>query len=766
MKKWLGITLALFVIVATITTVVVIKDTKAEATDAMTTYTEKNLYAYGESVTINLQNMDASALGKSAWLGIYKGSDQIGTQSKIWVMLTDANGNLTAGAQRGYFTFPQDTEGGGWKDKRNFEVGDYTVRIVSAANKNLGVDYVFHVGKQAVTDDTVYSLGESVTVTCPDFDAAELGANAWLGIYHEDYTPGSVYWVYLTDASGNLTEGAKTSFTFPKDAEGGGWKGKSLTAGNCTVKIFNASSKAVAGYYETPFTVKGVEISLEKTEFNTDEEVEISYDYLTSAAGKNAWLAIYQANHTIGKDLNRIYAFLTDANSNLKYGESGVINFPNVRDGGAWTLGQHLPAGEYKAVLLGGAGYDYLSNEVQFTVKSPSVALEKSSFKVGESITLSYENVGKYLLGSGSLDWVSLDIYPSTGVVGTTSSEAGGHIYSPSENIMLSASGTITFPADDYRHGDNFPLVPGEYFVVLRSSNTAVDGTKVLFTVTSPFKSIQPELTNSIALHYAVDLGDTITENVSMVFTMNENSETVEGVFEDGVWKFTFDDILPQDMGISVQSDLYVGEKKIDSYTYSVAEYCRKQLDLTTGSTEKDNAFRALLVAMLNYGTEAQKYFNQAVDSYVNADIDQTYLTRYNYSIDEAADQTAIDKNANTGDFVWKTATLGLYDEIKVRIKFYATGVDDLVIMVNGNAYTDYTPCGADLYYVYIPVYADQFDTALKITFLQNGNQQGVELTYSVNSYINYAKDNTRVQSIVKAIYEYGCCAKYYVEQQ
>lgn len=741
-------------------------DTAPKASDTMTTYTEKATYAYGESVTIYLQNLDAAALGKSAWLGVYKGTDQIGTQSKIWVMLTDANGNLTAGAQRGYFTFPQDMEGGGWiSDKRNFEIGDYTVRIVSNANKNLGTDYTFHVQRFAETDQSAYSLGDSVTVTCPDFDAAELGKNAWLGIYHESYTAGSVYWVYLTDADGNLTEGAQTSFTFPEDAEGGGWKGKELSSGNCTVKIFNASSKAISGYGETSFTV-GPRLSLEKTAFDTDEEVKISFDCVSTSIGKNAWLAIYAADATIGTDGNRMYVYLTDASSNLKHGSSGTINFPNMRDGGAWTLGQHLPAGEYKAILLGGAGYDHLSNMVYFTVKSPSITLDKQTFKVGEPVTLSYANVGQYLLGSNSVDWVSIDIFTATGIVGTSSSVAGYHIYSREESITRTPSGSIAFPTGDYRNGANFPLTPGDYYVVLRSTNTAIDGTKVPFTVTSPFKSIQPELTNSIALHYAVELGDSITSDVSMKFTMNDASVDVPGTLEGGLWKFTFDGILPQDMGAVVQSDLYIAGVKKASYEYSVATYCRKQLENTTGTTEKDNAFRALLVAMLNYGTEAQQYFDQAVDGYVNADVDQAHLTQYNYTLDQATDCTNVDKNANTGDFVWKAATLGLYDEIKIRIKFYAATTDNLTVKVNGAEYTAFTPCGTDLYYVYIPVYAHQFADALQITFDQNGSAVGTTLTYSVNSYIHYAKDLTDVYDIVNAIYQYGCSAKYYVSQQ
>ena len=460
-----------------------------------------------------------------------------------------------------------------------------------------------------------------------------------------------------------------------------------------------------------------------------------------------------------------MYVYLTDANGNLKHGSSGVINFPNMRDGGAWALGQHLPAGEYVAVLLGGAGYDRLSNVVCFSIKSPSVTLDQTTFKVGETVTVSYENVGKYLLGSASVDWVSVDIFPSAGVVGETASTAGYMIYSRGDGLERSASGTISFPTGDYRNGDNFPLTPGEYYVVLRSTNTAVDGTKVPFTVTSPFKSIQPELTNSIALHYVVELGETITSDVSMKFTMNDVSVDVPGTLEGGLWKFTFDGILPQDMDATVQSDLYISGVEKASYTYSVAEYCRKQLDNTTGTTEKDNAFRALLVAMLNYGTEAQKYFDQAADGYVNVGVDQSYLTQYNYDIAQSTDRTLIDKTANTGDFVWKAATLGLYDEIKVRVKFFAANTDDLAVVVNGVEYTEFISCGTNLYYVYIPVSASQFDDALQITFTQNDTAVGTQLTYSVNSYIHYAQNIPSVYDVINAIYQYGCSAKYYAAQ-
>ena len=165
---------------------------------------------------------------------------------------------------------------------------------------------------------------------------------------------------------------------------------------------------------------------------------------------------------------------------------------------------------------------------------------------------------------------------------------------------------------------------------------------------------------------------------------------------------------------------------------------------------------------MLNYGTEAQKYFEQTVDSFVNEGVDQSYLNGYDISQAQGVIENPVSGD-NTGDYVWKAATLGLYDEIMIRVKFYASTTENLSIVANGESYTSFVRAGTDLYYVYIPVHASDFEEALTITF-DCGGAVGATLTYSVTTYIQYAANagTSDIQDLLQAIYDYGMAAKVY----
>ncbi|MBP3392477.1 MAG: hypothetical protein J6L76_06785 [Clostridia bacterium] len=306
----------------------------------------------------------------------------------------------------------------------------------------------------------------------------------------------------------------------------------------------------------------------------------------------------------------------------------------------------------------------------------------------------------------------------------------------------------------------------GNYTVALETrpnssgDYAAIDTIEIL--VKKAALAAQPELKESITMHYTVMLGADVTGTPVMTYVYNGEEIVVEGsLVGDNAYMFALEGILPQDMGKTIDAYVSIDGTEITRYEgYSVRQYCLNQLEKTD-----DANLKALLVALLNYGTQAQGYFGSA-DAAINDGLDQSLLTDYlagkGYDASNPAGNVAAPVNgSNDGDYVWKAATLGLYDTIKIRVKFQATSVDSLKVVAGGKEYTEFVSAGTNLWYVYIPVYAADFAEPLTITFQDSTGIVGATLTYSVNTYIKYAMDNgaAEVKPLVEAIYYYGVLA-------
>lgn len=316
------------------------------------------------------------------------------------------------------------------------------------------------------------------------------------------------------------------------------------------------------------------------------------------------------------------------------------------------------------------------------------------------------------------------------------------------------------------KYSQKLPI--GNYTVALETrpnssgDYAAIDTIEIL--VKKAALSAQPELKESITMHYTVMLGEDVTGTPVMTYVYNGKEIVVEGTFVDNnAYTFALEGILPQDMGKTIDAYVSIDGTEITRYEgYSVRQYCLNQLAKTD-----DANLKALLVALLNYGTQAQSYFGNT-DTAVNDGLDQSLLTGYlagkdyyDASNPDGSVATPV-TGTNAGDYVWKAATLGLYDTIKIRVKFQAASVDGLKVIVNGtDEYTEFVSAGTNLWYVYIPVYAADFADSLVITFQNGTDTVGATLTYSVNTYVKYAMDNgsAEVKPLVEAIYYYGVLA-------
>ena len=114
---------------------------------------------------------------------------------------------------------------------------------------------------------------------------------------------------------------------------------------------------------------------------------------------------------------------------------------------------------------------------------APKLSMTKTEFKVGEDITVTYENLVESLLTGKS--WVTVAIFKKGEVVGTHASTAEHRVWHTDASKAQSKqpSATISFPDDDNgRNGEHFPLPAGEYYVCVRQDNAAV-GELISFTV-------------------------------------------------------------------------------------------------------------------------------------------------------------------------------------------------------------------------------------------------------------------------------------------
>lgn len=237
----------------------------------------------------------------------------------------------------------------------------------------------------------------------------------------------------------------------------------------------------------------------------------------------------------------------------------------------------------------------------------------------------------------------------------------------------------------------------------------------------------------------------------------------------------TLKDICPQDVCDEITVQLYASGKLIaQKENYSVQSYCLNILPNRTyaGSDEERVELRQMLLAILNYGTFAQKFFT-ADTVFANDGIAQSDFVHADISSANSIKDISAKQN---DDFYWRSATLALYNTVCMRFKFVATDLDRIVIkaVVDGATVQIYTTDDyvvldekSNLYYVdFGKMLANQFDEAVVMELWVDGSLLQ-SVTYSVNSYIHAYSASGKTESdssynLVQAIYDYGCIAQTY----
>ncbi|MBR4308095.1 MAG: hypothetical protein IKT58_00725, partial [Oscillospiraceae bacterium] len=247
----------------------------------------------------------------------------------------------------------------------------------------------------------------------------------------------------------------------------------------------------------------------------------------------------------------------------------------------------------------------------------------------------------------------------------------------------------------------------------------------------------------------------------------------------DGIYSFTYRNIAPHRMGDAVSATLYAsynGELYCsESKEYSVAEYCYNQLHNSEG-LEAYAPLRTLLVNILHYGAETQKYMSYRLDSLCNAKLTEaelaygTSLTRELVGCRNAAYETV-----DAPTVKWSGAGLNLRESVAIRIKFSTESYEGLEIRVTlaGETYvigeTDFDYRTDGTYVHFQNLTAAQMSEPIYVRAYRDGVQVGNTMSYSIESYA-YAKQNDTsipyLADLVKAMMAYGDACRSYTNNK
>ena len=321
-----------------------------------------------------------------------------------------------------------------------------------------------------------------------------------------------------------------------------------------------------------------------------------------------------------------------------------------------------------------------------------------------------------------------------------------------------------------------FPIVNGGQFVEINGyngKNQFTDDSQIMTVgsgkrtfayseYTPDIESASVTIDTSLAMNYTVSIPEGYTADMlKMEFVMNGVTTTVypTAITADSC-VFTYTRLAPQCMGDLIDAVLYAGDEVVDRYNnYSIKAYAEQLLDLYA----EDEYVTALVIDMLNYGAEAQKYRGYKTDALVNAGVD---------GVGSSDTPTEEDKKSSGGpstDSNYAAYSIGVrFDYVnRIYFRFEAISLDGVTVTDAEGNEMSIISIGDGKYAVYSKAITPlAFDEVL--TFNLNVNGTTVQtIKYSVNTYI-YRKvsDGSNIADLSLALYRYGHSAVKYNENK
>jgi len=254
--------------------------------------------------------------------------------------------------------------------------------------------------------------------------------------------------------------------------------------------------------------------------------------------------------------------------------------------------------------------------------------------------------------------------------------------------------------------------------------------------------------------------------------------ETVirEYTVKDGKYSFIYKNIAPHQIGDTITATLYAtynGELYCSApIEYSVARYCYNMLGKTEGNPAYDK-LRTLLVDILHYGAESQRYTGYRTEELCNSRLTESQLACGTELTRELVNHKDLEHEVVENPTVqWKGAGLNLKESVAIRFRLEAESYEDLEVRVTlaGRTFKffssdfDYRDDGTYVHFTYLN--AAQLSEPVYITAYRDGVQVSNTLCYSVESYA-YSKQTVTtipyLASLVERMMCYGDSAKAYV---
>ncbi|MBR5500662.1 MAG: hypothetical protein IKV74_03960 [Clostridia bacterium] len=655
-KKWLGITLALLVVVvAAVAAVITLGDTKAEAADyPIVITTSKTEFMAGEGITVDISGLTESMRGHILDFRLEKGfvyeedgpafSNRnnykaisylnIGKDARDEMAEPYANTSETRTVtfSDGMRVHPtRETDG-----YATIVPGTYTLWVLDFTTNKVVSNriYLTVCATMISSNKTQYAYGEPIVVSHTglpkeyfwgdgnngDSELLIYAENDWYrAAKSESYNSclvvgtGSGSQMYVELGKGNGSNGFTAedyasgsvpagSFTFPNVVDGGKFSSMiQVMPGKYRIV---ATYRTAAGSYLTnasnviEIEILAPEISISKTDLGYGEDATVTWSNVHESLRGTGYveIGIFKKGDVVGTDRNLKYFAVHNASVNK--GLNGSFSLNNDMVGAVLTATAPIQPGEYFLALR--TSYKAVGSNntctvgtaiVNFTVHSPEIQLAKDTFAYGEGITLTYKYcTEQWLLDNKNQSYLSIDVFHKGYGQAANADKGIAARQTEQEHVIFHVTptvtqsnlteATITFPYDDNdKKAQRFPFEPGEYRVIVRLGGKQLNETECTFTVEEPVFKIQPELNDSISMHFSVLMGDdifgidTLVRNPMLKISFNNDvvenrNYTKELDSETGLYwyTFTYDNVLPQQMMDFFAAELFI-EGPVFDYT-------------------------------------------------------------------------------------------------------------------------------------------------------------------------------------------------------
>ncbi len=348
------------------------------------------------------------------------------------------------------------------------------------------------------------------------------------------------------------------------------------------------------------------------------------------------------------------------------------------------------------------------------------------------------------------------------------------------------AAGIVEVDGKYYYAGKKGVITTGHIFVNGVCSDC---GAVITLPATLKFKSASLSLQDNLKVKFKVEaslFADGLYENPYVVFEfMGETIIVTEYTVNGDYYDFTIA-VAPNQMKQNISATLYAEYKGVlvasSEQNYSAVTYCMNQLSKTT-----DDDFKTLLVDMLNYGTQFQKYLQDdkaegfTADDYINSvltDEQKAFATSATPKLDDCTNiKYAVVENETA---LWRAASLHLADSVKMRMKFDLVDgvtIDNVTVKVETETGDVWYFTAADTdniklvegytnrYYLYVDTLMG-FQMREKVWFTIYEGDTAISNTvqYSIESYAERKQDVTTngLNEMVIAMMKYGDSAYKY----